>query len=162
MEPQMADLVSRLEALEAGSGMMGTINGEAFYWWCTALMMAIHAGFLAYEMGASRAKNVLASGIKNILAFAFIIPTFFFFGWWIYLAFPGGLIPSADGNAGLPWNAAMGPNLADNASGIFWAAFTLFSATTASVFSGAVLERIRMSAFVPLSILLGSGVWRPS
>lgn len=159
MEQQIVELTEKLAALEAAHSMSGTINMEIFYWWCTGLMVVIHAGFLAYEMGASRAKNVLASGIKNILAFAFIVPTFFFFGWWIYLAFPNGLIPSADGAAGLPWSEFMGPNLADNATGVFWAAFTLFAATTASIFSGAVIERIRMSAFIILAVLLGSVVW---
>ena len=47
-------------------------------------MVLIHAGFLAYEMGASRSKNALASGIKNILAFAMIVPFFYFVGWWVY------------------------------------------------------------------------------
>mgnify|MGYP006287022341 CR=1 FL=1 len=159
MEEQLAEMADRLAALEASAGMSNTVNMEIFYWWCTGLMVIIHAGFLAYEMGASRAKNVLASGIKNILAFAFIIPTFFFFGWYIYLAFPNGFIPSADGAAGLPWSEYMGPNLADNATGVFWAAFTLFAATTASIFSGAVIERIRVAAFLLLAILLGSAVW---
>ena len=133
MEQQIAELTEKIAALEAAQGMSGTINSEIFYWWCTALMIAIHAGFLAYEMGASRVKNVLASGIKNILAFAFMVPTFYFFGWYIYLAFYNGFIPAEDGLAGLPWDASMGPNLADNATGIFWAAFTLFAATTASI-----------------------------
>ncbi|EAU43652.1 ammonium transporter family protein, partial [Salipiger bermudensis HTCC2601] len=93
MEQELAALTERLAALESASAMSGTINSEIFYWWCTALMIAIHAGFLAYEMGASRVKNVLASGIKNILAFAFMVPTFYFFGWYIYLAFYNGLIP---------------------------------------------------------------------
>jgi ammonia channel protein AmtB len=110
-------------------------------------------------MGASRKKNVLASGIKNILAVAFIIPTFFFFGWWIYLAFPGGLTIAEAAADGLPWAQKMGPNLADNATGIFWGAFVLFAATTASIMSGAVIERIRMTGFIILAILLGSVVW---
>lgn len=143
--------------------MLGTVSVEIFYWWCTALMVCIHAGFLAYEMGASRSKNVLASGIKNILAFAFIVPTFFFFGWWIYLAFPEGFTPVEAGNAGLSWAAEMGPNLEDNASGVFWAAFVLFSATTASIFSGAVIERIRVSSFSPRRFCWGRwpGFWPP-
>lgn len=140
--------------------MSGTINMEVFYWWCTALMVIIHAGFLAYEMGASRLKNTLASGVKNILAFAFVVPTFFFFGWFIYLAFPGGFTPDMEAGAGgIPWDPAMGPNLSDNATGVFWAAFTMFAATTASIMSGAVIERIRMSAFLILAVLLGSVVW---
>ncbi len=154
-----AEVQAKLAELQTMIEMSGTINMEIYYWWCTALMVIIHAGFLAYEMGASRVKNALASGVKNILAFAFIIPTFFFFGWWIYLAFPYGLIPSADGDGGLPWATAMGPNLADNASGVFWAAFTLFAATTASIYSGAVIERIRLSGFCILAIVLGSFAW---
>jgi len=140
--------------------MSGTINMEIFYWWCTAIMILIHAGFLAYEMGASRLKNTLASGVKNILAFAFVVPTFFFFGWFIYLGFTSGFsINWEDATAGIPWSASMGPNLTDNASGVFWAAFTMFAATTASIMSGAVIERIRLSSFLILAILLGSVVW---
>lgn len=159
MEQEIAALTERLAALETMDAMSSTVNMEIFYWWCTALMICIHAGFLAYEMGASRVKNVLASGIKNILAFAFMVPTFFFFGWYIYLAFYNGFIPAADGAAGLPWDLSMGPNLADNATGVFWAAFTLFAATTASIFSGAVIERIQQAGFIILAILLGSVVW---
>ncbi|MEO1207501.1 MAG: ammonium transporter [Pseudomonadota bacterium] len=159
MEEKLAELTAKVAELEQTATMLGTVDVEIFYWWCTALMVCIHAGFLAYEMGASRSKNVLASGVKNILAFAFIVPTFYFFGWWIYLAFPSGFIPSEAGNAGLPWDMAMGPNLADNASGVFWAAFVLFAATTASIFSGAVIERIRVPGFIILAILLGSVSW---
>ena len=156
-------------AIEAAMAGHTTINLEIYYWWCTALMVAIHAGFLAYEMGASRSKNTLASGNKNILAFAFMIPTFYAFGWFIYLAFPTwpfgadgaldwlGSIGSGDG--GVPWSDAMGPNLQDQETGVFWAAFTLFAATTASIYSGAVIERIRLGAFIITAVLLGSVVW---
>jgi ammonia channel protein AmtB len=153
------DLSAKVEALQAGLAMANKMNAEVFYWWCTALMVAIHAGFLAYEMGASRSKNALASGVKNALAFAFILPTFYFVGWWIYLAFPSGVSIAEAAAAGLPWSANMGPNLTDYASGVFWAAFAMFAATTASIMSGAVIERIRISGFLILAILLGSFVW---
>ncbi|MBN2606791.1 ammonium transporter [Hydrogenovibrio sp. JE_KL2] len=149
-----------LESLHAMISMSDTVSMEIFYWFCTALMVIIHVGFLAYEMGASRLKNALASGVKNILAFAFMVPTFFFVGWWIYLSMYNGFVPDFEaGAAGLPWSENMGPNLTDNASGIFWGAFVLFAATTASILSGAVIERIRMSAFLVLSIILGSVIW---
>lgn len=132
-------------------------------------MVLIHAGFLAYEMGASRSKNALASGIKNILAFAMIVPFFYFVGWWIYWAFPTGLTLSAGAmgisglayanDIALPWSQYMGPNLDDRASGVFWGAFVLFAATTASILSGGVIERIKLTGFVVLAIVLGAFVW---
>ncbi|WP_217708451.1 ammonium transporter [Metabacillus schmidteae] len=134
---------------------------EAFYWWCIAFMLLIHAGFLSYEIGVSRVKNVLASAVKNIMTLAVVIPTFYFFGWWIYNAFPDGLIPRMTdvAMAALPWSENMGPNVTDHASGIFWGAFALFAATTASILSGAIIERIRLSAFMILAIVLGSVIW---
>ncbi len=71
------------EELHAAIIAANVINLEVYYYWCTAIMILIHAGFLMYEMGASRVKHTLASGTKNILAFAYMIPTFWMFGWWI-------------------------------------------------------------------------------
>lgn len=156
--PTLASLQAALDAQQAAFDMHQSMNIEVFYWWCTAIMLMIHAGFLAYEMGASRSKNALAAGIKNVLALAVIIPTFYLFGWWIYNAFPTGLIPS-DAAAALPWSKSMGPDVSDMGTGIFWAAFALFGATTGSILSGAVIERIRVSAFLILTVVLGSGVW---
>lgn len=149
-----------LEELQAAIAAANRINLEVYYYWCTAIMILIHAGFMMYEMGASRVKHTLAAGTKNILAFAYMIPTFWMFGWWIYLAMTNGFIPDFEaGAAGVPWGESMGPNLADNATGVFWGAFTLFACTTASIMSGAVIERIRMTAFIILAVVLGSVVW---
>ena len=138
--------------------MHQAMNIEVFYWWCIAIMFLIHAGFLSYEIGASRTKNALASGMKNILTLASVIPAFYFVGWWIYNAFPNGLIP-IDASAALPWSASMRPDVNDMGTGIFFAAFALFGATTGSILSGAVIERIRLSAFLTLAVILGGGVW---
>ncbi|MDG2474481.1 MAG: ammonium transporter [Paracoccaceae bacterium] len=172
MEDQIAELTARLSEIEASAGVTNTMFAEAYYYLTIPLMVLIHAGFLAYEMGASRMKNVLSSGVKNILAFAFVIPTFWFFGWWVYWAFPTGLslsmgpmeISGAEyaSAIALGWGDAaqyMGPNIADNASGVFWGAFALFAATTASIMSGAVIERIQTVGFVILAIVLGSFAW---
>ena len=70
MEEQIAALTEQVAALQSSAGVTNTMVAEMFYYLTIPLMVIIHAGFLAYEMGASRAKNVLASGIKNILAFA--------------------------------------------------------------------------------------------
>ena len=53
----------------------------------------------------------------------------------------------------------MGPNLQDHVSGVFFLAFLLFSWTTGSIMSGALIERIRLSAYLVLTALLGSFVW---
>jgi ammonium transporter, Amt family len=149
----MNELQTSLESANA-------VNLEFFYWVSIALMFAIHAGFLVYESGASRVKNVLASAMKNLMTLAVVIPTFFFFGWFLYNAMVTGvprINPLAE--AALPWSANMGPNLSDSLSGVFWGCFALFSATTASIVSGAVIERIRLSAFLILAAVIGSVVW---
>lgn len=149
-----------LEELQTLIEMTNTLNMEMFYWWCTALMILIHAGFLSYEIGASRLKNALAAGVKNILAFGFIVPVVFLIGWAVYNAFPDGLVPRMDALMGaMPWSQSMGPNIEDNATGIFWGAFALFAATTGSILSGAIIERARISAFLILTMVLGGVLW---
>jgi hypothetical protein len=50
----------------------------------------------------------------------------------------------------------MAVNLGDHISGVFWAAFLLFSWTAASIVSGAIIERITTFAFGILAIAIGS------
>ncbi len=83
---------------------MAAVNNEFFYWMSIALMMMlIHAGFLAYEMGTSKSKNVLATAMKNLLAFASIVASFYFVGWFLYNAMPSGFVEMTDAaKAALP------------------------------------------------------------
>ena len=148
------------EQVQTALETQGAVNMEFFYWMSIAIMMLIHAGFLAYESGASRVKNVLAAAMKNLMTLAVVIPSFFFVGWFLYNAMPTG-VPRMDelAKAALPWSQNMGPNLDDAASGVFWGAFALFAATTGSILSGALIERVRLSAFLILTTILGSVVW---
>jgi ammonium transporter, Amt family len=175
-EPTLQELSDRIS-------LDSQILSEQFYYWTVVIMWLIHAGFMSYEAGAGRRKNVMATAMKNILTIAVVTPTFFYFGWWIYGCFGQGVIPISPGDfldsAGqllpgkqasegamatfcsetYPWSANLGPNLNDHISGVFWAAFLLFSWTTASIMSGALIERARLSAYLLLACLLGSVIW---
>ena len=154
---------------------LSVIFTEFYYWVTVVLMFLIHVGFCMYEVGVSRHKNHLHTLMKNTMLIPLVTVTWFFFGWWIYWAMMNGPwigTSIMDGNSGLqlgggfganelanPMSPIMGVNLGDHINGVFWAAFLLFSWTAASIVSGAVIERIRMSAFAILAIAIGSVFW---
>jgi ammonium transporter, Amt family len=115
----------------------------------------------------ARKKNAMATAMKNILTIAVVTPTFYYFGWWIYNCNQPGLpigpnssdFTSAACQGGIPWSDAFGPNLTNNINLIFFLAFLLFSWTSASIMSGAIIERARLSAYLILACMLGSVVW---
>ena len=55
-----------LEELNVFVTTQANVGMEAYYWWCTGLMIIIHVGFLMYEVGATRMKNAVSSGVKNL------------------------------------------------------------------------------------------------
>ena len=154
---------------------LSVIFTEFYYWVTVVLMFLIHVGFCMYEVGVSRHKNHLHTLMKNTMLIPLVTVTLFFFGWWIYWAMINGPwlgTSIMDGNSGLqlgggyganelanPMSPIMGVNLGDHINGVFWAAFLLFSWTAASIVSGAVIERIRMSAFAILAIAIGAVFW---
>ncbi len=157
-----------LEEIEQMISLDSNVLAEQFYFYTVVVMWLIHVGFMAYEGGAVRRKNVMSTAMKNILTIAVVTPTFYYFGWYIYGCFEEGWPKSGhaspdvfEGFCGLtaPWSVGLGPNLQDHLSLIFFLAFLLFSWTTASIMSGAVVERIRLSAYLILAAVLGSGVW---
>ncbi len=151
------------------------VFSEAYYFFTVALMWFLHVGFMTYEAGVSRRKNIMSTAMKNIMTIAVVTPTFYYFGWYVYFCMQEGLQFTVSPNGstpagleglyacgddyGLPWHGSAGPNLGDNITGVFWAAFVLFSWTTGSIMSGAVLERIRISAYLWLTALMGGLVW---
>ncbi len=151
---------------------------EFYYWLTVVLMFLIHVGFCMYEVGASRYRNHMHTLMKNTMLIPLVTVTFFFFGWWIYFAFvngPGIIGGLVSAPWATPWSELMGAHMGGSAvqstltaddtaywariNGVFWAAFLLFSWTAASIVSGAVIERIRPSAFWLLAILIGSVTW---
>ena len=56
-----------LEELNTFVTTQANVSMEAYYWWCTAFMVIIHVGFLMYEVGATRMKNAVSSGVKKYI-----------------------------------------------------------------------------------------------
>ena len=148
---------------------LGIIFTEFYYWVTVVFMFLIHVGFCMYEVGATRHKNHIHTLMKNTMIIPLVTITFFFFGWWIYFAFPngpgiiGGLVEAPHATI---YSEAMAPHMGagefngwERINGVFWAAFLLFSWTAASIVSGAVIERIKTSGFMILAIAIGSFFW---
>jgi Amt family ammonium transporter len=154
-------------ASAAGQTQDSLIVGEQYYFFTVVIMWLIHCGFMSYETGVARRKNALATAMKNILTIAVVTPTFYYFGWWIYNCNQPGLpigpnssdFTAAACQGGIPWSDAFGPNLTNNINLVFFLAFLLFSWTTASIMSGAIIERARLTAYLLLACMLGSVVW---
>jgi ammonia channel protein AmtB len=146
-----------------------TLFTEFYYWVTVVIMFLIHVGFCMYEVGVSRRRNHLHTLMKNTMVIPVVTITFFLFGWWIYWAFPNG--PFIYEGKGLilegvtgatqygPASPKMGTNLQDHITGVFWAAFLLFSWTVASIVSGALIERVRSGAFWIIAAMIGSVTW---
>src|SRR3990170_2279937 len=165
-------------------GALTIIFTEFYYWVTVVFMFFIHIGFCMYEVGASRNKNHMHTLMKNTMLIPAVTLTFFLFGWWIYFALPNG--PGINGGLisapyATPWSELMGAHMGGPAAtpgldealvptatstmywarlnGVFWAAFLLFSWTTASIVSGCIIERVRSFAFWIIAVMLGSITW---
>jgi Amt family ammonium transporter len=159
-------------------GALNVIFTEFYYWMTVVLMFLIHVGFCTYEVGVSRRKNHMATLMKNAMVIPVVGVTFYLFGWWLYSSMvngpgiTGGLVTARFAE---PWSELMGAHMggkpagtditeADTAlwarlNGVFWAAFLLFSWTTASIVSGSIIERVRSGAFWLIAVMLGSITW---
>src|SRR5680860_1184924 len=146
-----------------------TLFTEFYYWVTVVIMFLIHVGFCMYEVGVSRRRNHLHTLMKNTMVIPLVTITFFLFGWWIYWALPNGpvifegkglILDGVTGaNQYAPWSEKMGTNLQDHITGVFWAAFLLFSWTVASIVSGSLIERVRSGAFWIIAVMIGSVTW---
>jgi ammonium transporter, Amt family len=157
---------------------INVIFTEFYYWITVVIMFLIHVGFCTYEVGVSRRKNHMTTLMKNAMVIPVVSVSFYLFGWWLYSAMvngpgiTGGIVTS---HFAEPWNELMGAHMggkpasaditeADTAlwsrlNGVFWAAFLLFSWTTASIVSGSIIERVRSGAFWIIAVMLGSVTW---
>ena len=122
---------------------------------CTALVFIMHLGFASVETGLTRAKNTTNILFKNVFVICSGLLTYYICGFNLmypgdfngYFGFAGfGLDPGADGNTAL---------YADGGY-TYWTDFIfqgMFAATCATIVSGAVAERIKLSAFMIFAVI---------
>ena len=53
------------EDIDAKVNLDSLILTEQFYFWTIVIMWLIHAGFMAYEAGAARRKNMMSTAMKT-------------------------------------------------------------------------------------------------
>jgi Amt family ammonium transporter len=131
-----------------------------------ALVFTMHLGFAMVESGLSRAKNTTNILFKNTFVVCSGILTYFIVGF--NLMYPGdfNLIGGVLGFAGVGLGAgfAEGANTIDYAGGgyTYWTDFlfqAMFAATAATIVSGAVAERIKLTSFMVFSTIFVAFVY---
>ena len=166
--PMLAD---NLQSLSDKVTLDSQILGESFYFFTVVAMWLIHVGFMAYEAGVARRKNVMSTAMKNILTIAVVTPTFYYFGWWIYGCIEAGLIPQGPDSTQVRFvqfcsdhatrgRRHFGPNLNDHISARLLGAPSCCSPGRPVRSSPAPSSSAHaLSAYLVLTVLLGSVVW---
>ncbi len=160
-------------ALEISQNLLTTNN--VWMMLSTALVFIMHLGFAGVETGFGQAKNTVNILFKNTITPIIGIVSYAVVGF--YLMYPGFDVPGwfSFDSAGWsmfwfsPENADVS---ADYASGgyTYWTDFlfqAMFAATAATIVSGAIAERVKISAYLIFTVifvgliypLIGSWKW---
>ncbi|WP_246070098.1 ammonium transporter [Mangrovivirga cuniculi] len=122
----------------------------------TALVFLMHLGFAGVEAGFTQSKNTVNILFKNTLTPVIGILTFALMGF--NLMYPGFETPGWFGFSGFWIESPAGGSSVDYAGGgyTYWTDFlfqAMFAATAATIVSGAVAERIKLSSYLIFTIL---------
>lgn len=158
------------EATAASAGALFTAN-NIWMMLATALVFIMHLGFAGVEAGFGQSKNTVNILFKNTITPILGLVTYMICGF--NLMYPGefGFIDGILGFAGFGLEAGEGASI-DYAGGgyTYWTDFLfqgMFAATAATIVSGAIAERVKISAYMLFTLLyvgivypiLGSWKW---
>ena len=151
----------------AATPAMAEVPGESAFVFNTLsflvhgfLVMWMAAGFSMLEAGLVRGKNVATILTKNVSLFSIACLTYFLVGYnLMYMGVDGGFMGTP-----LPWFADDAAALAGDVSGGYaaasdWFFQAVFVATTASIVSGTLAERIRLWPFLTFIIVLTAVIY---
>lgn len=118
------------------------------------LVMIMQIGFMLLEAGSVRTKNAISVAQKNVLDFAFATLAFAAIGFAIAFGAPTGW---------LPLGSDLGFVLLDGLAGAevttFFVFQVMFCGTAATIVSGAVAERMKLRAYVTLSVVFAAVIY---
>ena len=121
------------------------------------LVFTMHLGFSTLESGLTQAKNTVNILFKNVFIIAAGLLTYYFFGFNTH--YPGDFngFFSWGGMAGVDEGAVIANQTELYAGYTWWTDFifqAMFAATAATIVSGAVAERIKLTSFMIYAVLL--------
>ncbi|GAB4408778.1 MAG: ammonium transporter [Bacteroidia bacterium] len=157
LSDSLASLNAQVAELKSsGAGTLLTAN-NVWMMICTALVFIMHLGFATVEAGFTQAKNTVNILFKNTMTISIGLLTYALFGF--ALMYPGefNLIAGVLGWGGM-LSLPEGGLGVDYASGgyTYWTDFLfqgMFAATAATIVSGAVAERVKISAYLIFTVV---------
>ena len=139
----------------AWAGAMADLETNIDITWvmaASALVMFMQAGFLLLEAGMVRSKNSINVAQKNLLDFVFSVAAFAIVGFMIAFG------PSSFLTVGFDWHYFGLQKISAYEAG-FFVFQVMFCGTAATIVSGAVAERMRLSAYIVGSIFLSALIY---
>lgn len=130
-----------------------TVNSIDLLWVlvCALFVFFMQAGFICYEVGFIRSKNVVSVAIENIVAF--VITTL------CYMAVGYGLMfgPTFHGLFGTDYWLAS--HLENNSSYVYLFFELMFAGTAVTIFSGSMSERTKTKKLIVSAIIVGALIY---
>ncbi|MEM9340475.1 MAG: ammonium transporter [Bacteroidota bacterium] len=146
-------------ATQLGNNLLTTNN--VWMMVATALVFIMHLGFAGVEAGFGQSKNTVNILFKNTLTPIIGLLSYAIIGF--FLMYPGFEVPGWFAFDGSGWSMFWGsPSKADVSAGYasggytYWTDFLfqgMFAATAATIVSGAVAERIKLSAYLIFTLI---------
>jgi ammonium transporter, Amt family len=158
--PSVALAEEEAAAAPAVSPEMFTTN-NLWMMICTALVFAMHLGFATVESGLSRSKNTTNILFKNVFIVCIGLLTYYVVGF--NLMYPGSAGNGYFGFTGFGLELPEGGDTsAYNVGYTYWTDFLfqgMFAATCATIISGAVAERVKLTSFMVFATLFVAFVY---